>query len=465
MAKRPVAIINASVIPGDGSTVIERATVLISGSTIVDILTTDHDPVAPEFSIIDAAGHTVIPGIINAHAHGCIHGPSMPSGSLPLGRSDVEYQRNRHLLSGTTTLLNVCGLALPDEITVCEPENHPLDIHVTTAHTPSNLAAALAVDGKGLRARHRGASVDDMIALGAKALGEAGGGQTLGGGAQDYQFIPAAIQAETGVSLHPRAARELKEAVLGRYLDGRGAADTAGLFILLQRHALDRHMSVERLVQIIRDAVLPPIALSLKGFAEIADEADRCGLPAIFHNATPTASTLIELAETHPTARFVAGHSNHPMFQPQEAVQVASELKKRGVAIDVSTLDCISTRWRNGPENLDALIEAGLVDTISTDFAGGDWNDILSAIHRIIIKRQMAPAAAVALATGNVARIFPEMAADRGLLARGKRADLAICESHDLSKVRHVICAGKAVVFNAAIASRRRASNAAGTIS
>jgi hypothetical protein len=119
-------------------------------------------------------------------------------------------------------------------------------------------------------------------------------------------------------------------------------------------------------------------------------------------------------------------------------------------------------RRQSASSKSNSAAESGLVDTISTDFAGGDWNDILSAIHRIIIKRQMAPAAAVALATGNVARIFPEMAADRGLLARGKRADLAICESHDLSKVRHVICAGKAVVFNAAIASRRRASTQQG---
>lgn len=45
------------------------------------------------------------------------------------------------------------------------------------------------------------------------------------------------------------------------------------------------------------------------------------------------------------------------------------ELRKRGAAIDVSTLDCVHTRWRNEPDNLDVLIEAGLVDTISTDFA------------------------------------------------------------------------------------------------
>ncbi|MGO7704645.1 hypothetical protein ACC718_39035, partial [Rhizobium ruizarguesonis] len=58
--------------------------------------------------LLNAAGCTFIPGIVNAHAHGFIHGPSMPSGSVPVRPTDVDYFRNRHLLSGTTTLLNVC---------------------------------------------------------------------------------------------------------------------------------------------------------------------------------------------------------------------------------------------------------------------------------------------------------------------------------------------------------------------
>ena len=54
-----------------------------------------------------------------------------------------------------------------------------------------------------------------MVEAGAVALGEAGGGQTLGGGAQDYRFIPEAILSATGVLIRPAEARTLKEAVVG----------------------------------------------------------------------------------------------------------------------------------------------------------------------------------------------------------------------------------------------------------
>ncbi|MGO7522439.1 amidohydrolase, partial [Rhizobium brockwellii] len=88
---------------------------------------------------------------------------SMPSGSVPVRPTDVDYFRNRHLLSGTTTLLNVCGLALPDEIDGPSNQRHAMDIHLTTAHTTSNLAAAIVIDGGGLSERHKFARIDDMV--------------------------------------------------------------------------------------------------------------------------------------------------------------------------------------------------------------------------------------------------------------------------------------------------------------
>lgn len=132
-------------------------------------------------------------------------------------------------------------------------------------------------------------------------------------------------------------------------------------------------------------------------------------------------------------------------------ITVAGKLRARGAVVDVSTLDCISTRWRNDATNFDALIESGLVDTISTDFAGGHWDGMLEAIHRIIRMKQLSTPAAVTLATGNVARIFPQLAGDRGLVAAGKRADLVVADSVNLSRVRDVIVAGRWVVRNGRI--------------
>jgi alpha-D-ribose 1-methylphosphonate 5-triphosphate diphosphatase PhnM len=139
------------------------------------------------------------------------------------------------------------------------------------------------------------------------------------------------------------------------------------------------------------------------------------------------------------------------MFTAEQAVHYAGELKARGALIDISTLDCIETRWRNDAVNIDALIEAGYVDTISTDFAGSHWDGILKAVHRMVRNKQLSAPAAVALATGNVANIFPQLAGDRGLLAKGRRADVVITDSTNLSRVKHVLIAGRLVVRNGAL--------------
>ncbi|MDM9649215.1 amidohydrolase family protein [Rhizobium sp. S163] len=444
-------IVNGRIVTGDGVTEIETGNVLIGGQAIVDVIAGVIDR-PTNAQVIDATGCTILPGIMNGHAHGCAVGPTMPSGSRPFAPSDIEYHLNRHLLSGTTTLLNVCGLALMDEIAMT-PNDHPLEVAVSTAHTPANLAAAIAIDGAGLGGRHHKMTIEAMIKAGAKALGEAGGGQTLGGGAQDYRFIPDAIHEATAIRIHPNLARALKEAVVGRKLD-HPIADLTAVDHLLQGSVLRSVIDAPALADLVRATVMPPVSLSLQGLVEIAEASSRFGLPAIFHNATPTADTLMSLTVTHPKARMIAAHSNHPSFEPEECVSVARALRSSGVTIDVSTLDCISTRWRNQPTNLDRLVSEGLVDTLSTDFAGGDWDSILEAINRMVRLGQSSLAQAVALATGNVASALPELASDRGLIASGRLADIAIVEGHNLSRVRHVIKKGRVVVCNGAICDR-----------
>ncbi|MQW58853.1 amidohydrolase family protein [Sinorhizobium meliloti] len=441
---------NGSLITGDGKTCHKRAAVYVRHGRIAGV---DAEETAAGAEIvaretIDAAGGIVMPGLINAHAHGCIRGPSMPSGSTPFEDDDVSYFRNRHLLQGTTTLLNVCGLAMADEVDVDEAEPHAMDIRVSTAHTPKNIEAALVVDGKGLTTRHLSATIDELLVSGAVALGEAGGGQTLGGGAQEYRYIPQAIKQELGVEVTPAIARRLKNAVLGRYLDPADGVSDSELMHELERCGLPSVTGADRLRDIVTQSVMPPVALSLTGFDEIAREAERVGYPAVFHNAAPSAKRLIAAVEKHPKARLVAGHCNHPSFLPDEAVSIAQDLRSKGAVIDISTLDCIATRWRNDPTNFDALIDAGCVDTISTDFAGGHWDGILEAIQRMVRRKQLSAPAAIALATGNVARVFTQMAGDRGLIEKGKRADLIVVDHVNLSRIRHVLIAGRVVVRN-----------------
>jgi len=445
---------NGTVITGDGRTVIEDGHVWIKDGRIVAVEQGSAKlPEAPDVGeVIDATGCVVMPGVINNHAHGLTRGPTMPSGFPPYPYERTLYYLNRFLMDGTTTVMNVCGLSLMDDVASLQRE-HPVNLQIATAHTPANIEAAQVTDGSGLTERHTRATVEEVLEAGARAIGEIGGGQTLGGGAQDYQYIPAAVEAKTGISIHPLAAGELKVAVLGRNIDGEGAGDE-GVAEVLRGIGLEGKLSVEEAKALIRDTVLPPLKIALKGFREAVEASARTGYPAVFHNSTPTAKLLLELAELHPQAKIIAGHSNHPLFTPEEAVSYARELKTRGVVIDISTLDCITTRRLAGPEHIDALIEAGVVDTISTDFAGGHWDGILECVHRIIRLKQLTLPAAIALATGNVANALPHLADGRGFLEKGKVADAVISDAVNVSRVKHVVISGKPAVRDGVALSR-----------
>lgn len=451
-------ITNTAIITGDGATIHPIGQIGIANGQIAALSVGQAQLTRSEIPLLDAGGAISFPGVINAHAHGCTYGPSMPSGSKPLLAADVRYFRNRHLLGGTTTLLNVCGLSLPHEIHNNSQDTHPLRIFVTTAHTANSIRAALEVDGSGLRGAHLKASAEAAIASGAAALGEGGGGQTLGGGAQDYQFLPQAILKTTGILIEPRQARRLKELLLGRTLKYPKFPPDTQFIALCDKLGLLHHSTAEALARTIAESVMKPVRNALLGLTELAEISARTGLPAILHNAVPTAEHILALARTMPSARLVAAHCNHPSFTPEETVATARRLRDTGVVIDVSTLDCISTHWRNTAENLDALVSEGLVDTLSTDFAGGHWDGILEAVHRMIATGQLSAPMAVALATGNVASVFGAFH-DAGRLEVGKRADITIADSLNMSRVRHVIIGGRPVVQDGVIIGPRRGSD------
>ena len=446
-----LVITNTAIITGDGKTIHPRGQIGIGDGKILALSWGENQLPLRGTRVLDVGGATSFPGVINAHAHGCIFGPVMPSGSRPFRPEDVRYNRNRHLLSGTTTLLNVCGLCLPDEIADPSGAPHPLRVFSTTAHSPSSKAAAFDIDGRGLRPWHVATPVEAAIAQGAVALGEGGGGQTLGGSAQDYAFLPRAIAEVTGVLVHARDAKRLKELLLGRTLDDMEPSPKPDFIALCEELGLLKRALGDSLAKAIAASVLNPVRNALLGLGELAELSARTGLPAILHNALPSAHHILALARAFPTARLIAAHSNHPSFSPEEAVANARALRECGVRIDVSTLDCISTHWRNSAENLDALIGERLVDTLTTDFAGGHWDTILEAVHRMVIKGQLSAPEALSLATGNVASIF-EAFGDTGRIEIGKRADVTIADGLNLSRVRHVIIGGHLVVQDGAMA-------------
>src|SRR5690606_18982503 len=100
-----------------------------------------------------------------------------------------------------------------------------------------------------------------------------------------------------------------------------------------------------------------------------------------------------------------AGHSNHDTFTVAEAVEFGRELRRRGAVVDVSTFDAfVARRTTESPEHLLTMLEAGVVDTLSTNYGAGAPDPMLLAIRSAVEQGLLTLPRAIALATGNVAR-------------------------------------------------------------
>jgi imidazolonepropionase-like amidohydrolase len=107
-----LVLAGARVVVGDGS-VLERATVVVEGDRIVDVVVGDGAPDGrfgdrPDDRVVDLAGRTVMPGMVNCHFHATYH--NLGSVTAPFGLEEpmamqvVRAVRNleRLLLAGFT---------------------------------------------------------------------------------------------------------------------------------------------------------------------------------------------------------------------------------------------------------------------------------------------------------------------------------------------------------------------------
>ncbi len=393
--------------------------------------------------IIDCAGMLVIPGLINNHTHGTAHGPLFPSGHVGLPREQVLANLDRHLLEGTTTVLCVDGFITAEDLASTD-EAHPINVRPASCNTPACLAAATIADGSGLTEANRAFTARQAIDAGAVALGEIGAGHTLGGGGASYLYIPAEVERHTGVTLTPRQANGLKIAVLGRHI-AVSAFDRDAVEQALADAGLTGRLSVEDVREIVSAMVLPAFDIALRGLAEAAEQARGAGVPVLVHNAAASMTQVASIARSDVT--LIAGHSNHSSFELREALEHAERLRELGVILDVSTFDTFGARrLTTGPELLYAMFSAGLVDTISTDYAGGHHDPILLAIDRSVKAGVVSLPAAVAMATANVADAIPGLAPRRGRVVPGTLADLVVTDPAELDKVGTVMLGGEIVV-------------------
>lgn len=391
-------------------------------------------PIVEEAEVIDATGCAVLPGLVNAHAHGCTTGPLFSSAASPLSEETARVNIRRHGSAGVTTVVNVCGFGLPEEV-----PSPDIDVLLATTHLPSAFRAADAVDGAGLTAAHRAMTAERMLDDGAVLLGEIGSGATLGGGVAAYRYIPEALATQAGVVLNPEQVTRLVDALVGH--SRLEEPHTNALREALAEVGADE-AAFDVALEAIQHYAAAPVRASLASFAEAVDVAERTGAPAMFHAAGPSASTLLDLGRRS-SATLIAGHLNHPSIGEGELLQLARDLREAGVTIDVSSLDMIQAQRLTTPERADMLAEAGMVDTLSTDYAGGAWEPMLGVADRWY-RRGFVDLPEVVLMTATRAADLLGLR-DRGRLAIGMRADVVVVDAANLESVRAVYAAGAPV--------------------
>ena len=449
-----IAIGNAQIVLPEKDLILEHASLLIENGLISKI---DQVPYSFDYSanvFIDAEEGYLIPGLINHHSHGFTLGPLFPNGGRPITFELLFRNLDRHLIQGTTTLLNLDGFAAIEEVEIIN-KLHPIKIKTATSHTPLNLKAAELVDGFGLNQIHKKLTVEEMLKRGAVAMGEIGGGGILGGGAASYYYLPRAIEQKVGKRITTAQSEKLKIAVLGRLIVP-SLLDRDKVQIALKEAGLKELLTVDEAIDIVMKSVYASVEIARDGIREAEKLSAKFSIPMIAHNAAASKDVVLEVAK-HLGPKLIAGHSNHSSFTEEEMINTAKELRKYGAIIDILSGDSFGAKQLMTPEQLNStlkMIEEGLVDLISTDFMGGNWDAILRVLEEAVKQKKISLPKAIALATSNVVKAIPLIAPNGGVIEEGKKADIVLLDKKRLSKVKDVIINGILVVRDGVKAPR-----------
>lgn len=436
---------NATVVTGDGKTVLEKANVIEADGLVADVnLYYDENIESYAEEVIDCTGKCVMPGMINHHQHGVTFGTMFASGCVNYGREFILDHLDRSLLQGHTTVLNVDGFATMDEVEETQ-KCHPIRIKTATTHAPINYHAGELCDGKGFQPKHKAMTVEKMLADGAVCIGEVGGGHTLGGGGQDYLYIPRAVKEAKGKDIDYLQARAMKLSVLGRYIE-ESYYEHDRVATALKEVKLDSFLTPEETRDIVYKTTLASVKVALDGYREAAGLAKRYNVPLMIHNA-PTSKYIVHEIAKMGLSTLICCHSNY-LFTTEECVENGRYLKQfPGVVLDAAVHDPWGAKHLvSGPENLYAFYENDLVDVISTDFAAGHSDSMLEAIqHSALEKKLVDLAKAVRQGTSRVTEVLPLLAPNLGLLKKGYSADIVVTEYPQLKNVERVYIGGKLV--------------------
>jgi imidazolonepropionase-like amidohydrolase len=424
-------IVNASgIVTGDGVTVLENTSIVVENGFITDLPPVNYVPYnAYADRFIDAQGGLVIPGIINIHTHGSAMGLFLSYAWKPLTMERWFFNMNTHLLEGTTTVLNGDGFTLPEEVDAAN-KIHPINIKTGTLHTPGNLKTfdIIPCSGEALDDWHRNYTIKEAVAHGAVAIAEVGSPSTTAGTFEKCHYLGKVISVND--------ARALDHAVV--------ADDEATIRKVLAQAGI-AHLTTEEAKDLVDKTSFAPIRACCEAMRDSVSYSRQFDLPVLCHAEPGMADAIIDVAkELGP--RLVSVHSSHS-FAPEAAVAFAKEVKKAGGTVEVCTSDYYHAKQVDpSPEATYALLREGLVDIITTDYSGGYHEPILLLMQKAIEEGLLTLPGAIKLSTSNPVTTIPKLAPNKGLIERGRVADLCIVDKDDISKVKDVIIFGRVIV-------------------
>ncbi|MFD5858722.1 amidohydrolase family protein [Streptomyces chartreusis] len=438
------------IVNGDGRTAPFTGSVVIEGSRIAAVGPANYTGGIGD-TVIDLAGRLIMPGAINPHAHAVAPGPRFASGTPGVSLEEALGNLRRHLSQGHTTVVDLDGFKVPTETALAQ-DRQPVRIEASTVHFDPMFAAADAADGAGLGDAHRAMTAREMVDAGAVVIGEVGAGMTLGGGGQDYMYIPAAVEQATGVKIYQTQAKALKYAVLGRHIRP-GNPDREKIADLLREQGLADLISVDKMITLIEESVLPSFQVALDGLVASANLAVELGVPTLVHNSAPSDEAAREAAKIAKEL-FIGGHTNHPNFSAEEAVANARWIREHGGFVEIDTFDAWGRKdLAAAPAHLITLMQEGLVDIMATDYAAGHWDGMFEMVDAVTRVGLASLEQAVAMATGNVGKALPRVGADRGQLKAGQLADVVVSAPKSPADVRLVVIDGEVALTHDDIAA------------
>lgn len=440
---------NVNIINGDGQSIQNNTHIVIINGIINEVSNRhmEYNILEKEGAIvIDGKGNYAIPGIINHHTHCISNSPFMATGGKPVSKNKRFSDLNTHLSHGTTTLCTVDCFTLAEEIKEVQ-EVTPINLKYTTGVFPRHLEAAKLFDGTYLSKKHLETTIYEQLCKGAVSIGEIGAGVTLGGAGQDYKYIPLALEKITGIWFDTPTCRELKYAVLGRFIE-TSAFDEERVRKCLEKMGVSDIINPAQAKDIVTKSVMKGFNVAIEAIYDATDIACKYGVPIIVHNAASSAETVLNAAKrAQNKTTFIAAHSNHSTFTIEESIEFTKKNRSLEAIIDIGTLDAFHTqKIIPDPETIFALISEGLVDLISTDYGGGNFDSILEVVAGAFNRKLQSLPQLIRMCTSAVADHIPLIAPNRGRIKVGKIADIAILDKEDLTKVTDVIINGKHVL-------------------